>query len=90
MMLAPQREAEAASDGNGDAGVRAADWLSLAAAPTFAAMALLGALGGGPADILCSTEQGSPLGGMMPMYVLMSGFHLGPWLKLISRGCTVS
>ena len=59
----------------------AADWLYLAAAPTFAIMALLtGVLGGGPADALCSM---SPLGGMMPMYLLMSAFHLAPWLKLI-------
>jgi hypothetical protein len=40
-----------------------ADWLSLAAAPTFAVMALLTAvLGGGPPDMLCSaTEHTSPL-----------------------------
>jgi hypothetical protein len=23
---------------------------------------------------------------MVPMYALMSAFHLAPWLKLISRG----
>jgi hypothetical protein len=63
----------------------AADWLYLAAAPTFAIMALLtGVLGGGPADVLCSIAGGSPLGGMMPMYLLMSAFHLAPWLKLIA------
>jgi hypothetical protein len=63
----------------------AADWLSLAAAPTFAIMALVtGALGGGPSDILCSAAQdASPLTGMAPMYMLMSAFHLAPWLKLI-------
>ena len=34
----------------------AADWLCLAAAPTFAIMALLTAvLGGGAADMLCSS-----------------------------------
>jgi hypothetical protein len=27
----------------------------------------------------------SPLAGMVPMYALMSGFHLTPWMKLISR-----
>jgi hypothetical protein len=66
---------------------RAAAWLSLAAAPAFAAMALVTAThGGGPADILCSAAHGSsPLGGMVPMYVLMSVFHAPPWLKLISR-----
>jgi hypothetical protein len=62
----------------------AAGWLSLAAAPTFAIMALLTALGGSP-DVLCSAAQGaSPLSGMVPMYVLMSAFHSAPWLKLIS------
>jgi hypothetical protein len=64
---------------------RAADWLHLAAAPTFAIMALLTALGGGAADMLCSGTQGtSALTGMGSMYVLMSAFHATPWLKLIS------
>ena len=65
----------------------AADWLGLAAAPTFASMALLtGVLGGGPADALCSATHGtSPFGGMIPMYLLMSAFHLPPWLKRIGR-----
>jgi hypothetical protein len=64
----------------------AADWLCLAAAPTFAIMALLTGVGGGPADMLCSpAQQASPLSGMVPMYLLMSAFHSAPWLKLISR-----
>jgi hypothetical protein len=64
----------------------AADGLSLAAAPTFAVMALLTAvLGGGPLEILCSAaEHTSPVSGMIPMYLLMSAFHSAPWLKLIS------
>lgn len=64
----------------------AADWLSLAAAPTFAFMALLTAVpGGGPLEMLCSAAPGaSPLTGMVLMYLLMSAFHLGPWLKLMS------
>jgi hypothetical protein len=58
-------------------------WLSLAAAPTFAAMALLTAMpGGGPMDVLCSATGASPLGGMIPMYLLMSAFHSVPWLRL--------
>ncbi|HVO16138.1 MAG TPA: hypothetical protein VMV26_13040 [Alphaproteobacteria bacterium] len=63
-----------------------ADRLSLAAAPTFAAMALLTAvLGGGPMDMLCSgARDASPLTGMVPMYLLMSAFHAAPWLRLIS------
>jgi hypothetical protein len=64
----------------------ATDWLCLAAAPTFAIMALLtGVLGGGPLDAFCSAAQGaSPLSGMVPMYLLMSAFHSAPWLKLVS------
>ena len=62
----------------------AADFLYLAAAPTFAIMALLtGILGGGSPDALCSLGA-SPLSGMLPMYVLMSAFHSAPWLNLIS------
>ena len=68
-----------------------AKWLSLAAAPTFAIMALMtGVLGGGAMDMLCSAAHGSPLTGMVPMYMLMSAFHLTPWLKLVSgrrSGC---
>jgi hypothetical protein len=68
-------------------GLGAADWISLAAAPTFALMALLTSIfDGGPSDMLCSTAHAvSPLSGMAPMYLLMSAFHLAPWLKLISR-----
>lgn len=64
----------------------AADWLCLAAAPTFAVMALLtGAFGGGQPDILCGAPPGaSPLNGMVLMYMLMSAFHTAPWLKLIA------
>jgi hypothetical protein len=60
-----------------------ADWLYLAAAPTFAIMALLTAVSGGGSP-LCSMASGSPLTGMVPMYLLMSAFHLPPWMKLIS------
>jgi hypothetical protein len=64
---------------------RAAEWLSLGAAPTFAFMAALTAvLGGGVHEMSCAT--GSPtsaLSGMVPMYVLMSACHFAPWLKLI-------
>ena len=61
----------------------AADWLYLAAAPTFAIMALLTGAGSGPPDVLCSATA-SPLSGMVPMYLLMSAFHSAPWLKMIS------
>jgi len=61
--------------------------LSLAAAPSFAIMALLtGTQDGGMPEMLCSAaHDASPLTGMVPMYVLMSAFHLAPWLKLIAN-----
>jgi hypothetical protein len=63
-----------------------AEWLCLAASPTFAFMALMtGVLGSGPMDMLCLAGHGPPLTGMVPMYLLMSAFHLAPWLKLIFR-----
>jgi len=61
-----------------------ADWLCLAAAPTFALMALLAAAAGQRADMLCAGD-GSPISGMVPMYLLMIVFHLPPWLRLISN-----
>jgi hypothetical protein len=61
-------------------------WLSLAAAPAFATMALLTIHVGGAPNMLCSTAQdASPLSGMAPMYLLMSACHLAPWLRLVSR-----
>jgi hypothetical protein len=61
-----------------------AAWLHLAATPSFAAMALVTApLGGGP-DMICG-RSASPLGGMMPMYLLMGAFHAAPWLRLIAK-----
>ncbi|HEY2835350.1 MAG TPA: hypothetical protein VGI89_02190 [Rhizomicrobium sp.] len=61
---------------------RAADLLCLAAAPVFAILALLTAGGG---DMLCTMPGMSALGGMSLMYLLMSLFHLTPWLKRNSR-----
>ena len=70
---------------DGNAVAIAGDWLYLAAAPTFAMMALLtGVLGGDQPDALCSIASASPFGGMVPMYLLMSVFHSAPWLKLIA------
>jgi len=70
---------------SGNPALGAADWLSLAATPTFAIMALLTAVfRGAPMDALCSAAHGAPLSGMVPMYLLMSAFHLPPWLKMIS------
>ena len=69
------------------ASLRAAGWLGLAAAPTFAGMALLtGIAGDDPIAMLCSAAHGaSPLSGMAVMYALMSVLHSGPWLRLIAR-----
>jgi hypothetical protein len=63
---------------------RAVIWLSLAAAPTFAVMAVVTALvSGGPMGMLCSVAPGLPVDGMVLMYGLMSAFHLPPWLRLM-------
>jgi hypothetical protein len=61
--------------------------LALAASPIFAIMALLTmASGRGPAEMLCSAGYLPGLGSMVTMYWLMSGFHIAPWLRLLSRG----
>src|SRR5262245_38004729 len=74
------------SRGRQSATLRAADGLCLAAAPTFAIMAVLtGVFGSDQPDSICSAvEHTSTLSGMIVMYFLMSGFHSPPWLKLIS------
>jgi len=35
---------------------------------------------------VCSAAHVSLLGGMVTMYLLMSAFHMAPWLKLIPPG----
>ena len=67
--------------------VRVADWLCLAATPTFALMAMLtGVLGGDPLDMLCTASRDThAFDGMVSMYVLMSLFHSAPWLRLAAR-----
>ncbi|HEY5204964.1 MAG TPA: hypothetical protein VIJ63_10230 [Roseiarcus sp.] len=63
----------------------AADWLGLAAAPAFATMALTAVCLGGGADPLClASGHGALMSGMAPMYLMMSAFHVGPWLRLIT------
>ena len=64
-----------------------ADRLRLAAAPTYAFMAVFtGIFGGSPKDMVCMTMQHtSPLSGMVLMYMLMSGFHAVPWLTRIAH-----
>lgn len=87
-MIATQCEATGAStEARHAPALGAADWLGLAAAPTFAIMALLtGVLAGGSAAMLCSAmPEVSPLGGMAAMYLLMSAFHSAPWVRLLSH-----
>jgi hypothetical protein len=86
MIVTPPETMGTRSEGGHAAAFAAADWLCLAATPTFAIMALLtGVLGAGAPDMLCSAaQQALPLNGMVLMYLLMSAFHLAPWLKLIS------
>jgi hypothetical protein len=72
--------------GGGHAASGAASWLGLAAAPTFAIMALWTGLFSAQPDMLCmGMQDASPLSGMALMYALMSAFHAAPWLKLSSR-----
>jgi hypothetical protein len=62
----------------------AAGWLALAASPSFALMAWLTA-NDSPQMAFCSSSASIlPIDGMTAMYLLMSLFHLSPWLKLAS------
>lgn len=59
------------------------NWLVFAAAPTFAVMAWVVA----GTMTICSSDPGMlPMDSMSWMYLLMSLFHLPPWLRLVSRG----
>ncbi len=61
-----------------------AGWLGLAAAPTFALMAWISAIGS-PGTMLCSAASAFlPINDMTLMYLLMGLFHLSPWLRLHS------
>jgi hypothetical protein len=67
---------------------RVIQWLSLAAAPAFAVMAVAAAAQPAGMPGLCTAmpmPDPSPLTGMVPMYVLMSVVHVTPWLKLLAR-----
>jgi hypothetical protein len=64
----------------------AANWLSLAATPTFALMALLAGVFGGASGAHSPGMHGSygQIAGMALMYLLMSVFHAAPWLTLLA------
>ncbi|WP_249158840.1 hypothetical protein [Bradyrhizobium jicamae] len=64
---------------------RPAHWLSLAAAPTFAVMALVTGLHDGNMPAMLCASDASPFTGMVAMYLLMCAFHLPPWLRLVTR-----
>ncbi len=80
------------SGGGEKTGSRAASWLSLAASPVFALMAVLTGLSGGGAMAMCPMAGATPFawvpgGAMALMYLLMSLFHAAPWVRLTSRVC---
>lgn len=66
---------------------KVAGYLSLAASPTFAIMALASAFTDrGPAGAFCGSGPGGwPVDEMAVMYLLMSAFHVSPWLRLRRR-----
>lgn len=68
---------------SGQAG--AGEALALAAAPTFAAMALLTEVLADPSALCLSAPAGpaGPLNAMATMYLLMSLFHAPAWLRRI-------
>ena len=57
-------------------------WLALAASPTFAIMAWIAANHARPMPFCSSSSSILPIDGMTAMYLLMSLFHVSPWLKL--------
>ena len=58
-----------------------AGWLALAASPTFALMAWIATNDAHPIALCSSGSSILPIDGMTAMYLLMSLFHLSPWLK---------
>ena len=59
-----------------------AGWLTLAASPTFALMALITAVDAPPLALCAAGMKALPMDGMTAMYFLMSLFHLPAWLNL--------
>jgi hypothetical protein len=65
--------------------MRPAAWLRLAAAPTFAVMAAVTAVLDAKTGVAMCGPTPTPGSGMVVMYLLMSAFHLGPWLRRAAR-----
>jgi hypothetical protein len=61
-----------------------AGWIGLAASPTFALMAWIAATDAPRMTVCSGASDMLPLDGMAWMYLLMSLFHVSPWLKLAS------
>jgi hypothetical protein len=61
-------------------------WLGLMAAPTLAVMALIAASDSPPLALCAARATILPIDDMTAMYLLMSLFHLPPWLKFAVRG----
>jgi hypothetical protein len=80
MAMSARNERLAIPQSRGIAGL-----LAYAASPTFTLMALVTAHEPSGA-MLCSGATGMlPIDGMTMMYLLMSLFHLSPWLKLVAH-----
>jgi hypothetical protein len=60
----------------------AVGWIGLAASPTFALMAWVATTDAPRIAICSSASDMRPIDGMAWMYLLMSLFHVAPWLKL--------
>ena len=83
MLSSDQMEENKSAGTSGGNAVCIAGWLNLAAAPTFAIMALLTIIG--QADMICSAVADVfPFDDMTMMYLLMGVFHLPAWLRFIS------
>ena len=83
------RSLNAIAGGRSDAGGAIAApgiarFLCLAASPTFALMAWIAAHDAPPMALCSPGSTLLPVSGMSAMYLLMSLFHLSPWLKLVS------